>query len=133
MAIYQRCQQPTSRKVLLQLHQLPLFPACFFPFPRPLTARPPPRGYKSFRRWRRGRAAATATRWGKQHQNQKQIQVPPPRPMEHDAALTRTSVYVKIQYVMHLVSCFPPSSLSLSLYRRAAKIVCLCRPGRPVG
>lgn len=67
--------------------------------------------------WRRGRAAATATatRRGKQRRNQKQIQVPPPRPMEHDAALTRTSVYVKIQYVMHLVS--PPllPSLSLSL------------------
>lgn len=127
MAIYQRCQQPTSRKVLLQLHQLPLFPpSCassraHLPHDRLHVA------IKVFD-WRRGRAAATATRRGKQRRNQKQIQVPPPRPMEHDAALTRTSVYVKIQYVMHLVSCFPspPFHLSLSSTRED----CLSVPPR---
>lgn len=29
---------------------------------------------------------------------------------EHDAALTRTSVYVKIQYVMHLAKPVPPGT-----------------------
>lgn len=111
MAIYQRCQQPTSRKVLL--HPLPLpLPACaHLPHDRLHVAIKLPQ-------WRRGRAAATLkeARREPKNRNQKQIQVPPPPwAVEHDAALTRTSVYVKIQYVMHLVSCLAASAPAAAL------------------
>lgn len=128
MAIYQRCQQPTSRKVLLQLHQLPLLP-------RPLTARPPPRGYKSFR---------LAPRAGSCNCNCNEAGQAATKPKANPSATstahgTRCGANEDKRLCQNPIrdafsELLPlPPLLSTTLFLRPAKIVCLSRPGRPVG